>query len=48
MPLLTLGKQVKPGDLGTGGTFADIAATVAELFGIKLDTPGTSFAGKLF
>ncbi len=48
VPLLILGKQVKPTDLGTGSTFADIAATVAELFGIRLNTPGTSFAKKLF
>ena len=47
VPLLALGKQVKPADLGTRSTFADIAATIAELFGIPLNTPGTSFADKL-
>ena len=48
VPLLVLGKGVKPVDLGTRGSFADIAATVAELLDVKLDTPGTSFADKIF
>ena len=47
VPLLVLGKQVKPVDLGTRQSFADIAATVAELLDVKLDTPGTSFADKI-
>ena len=45
VPLLVLGKQVKPVNLGTRSSFADIAATVAELLSVELDTPGTSFAG---
>ena len=48
VPLLVLGKKVKPTDLGTRESFADIAATVAELLGVKLDTPGKSFAEQLF
>ena len=44
VPLLVLGKQVKPVNLGTRKTFADIAATVAELLNVELDTPGKSFA----
>ncbi|MBO5867525.1 MAG: phosphopentomutase [Oscillospiraceae bacterium] len=44
VPLLVLGKQVKPVDLGTRKTFADIAATVAELLDVTLSTPGESFA----
>ena len=44
VPLLVLGKQVKPVDMGTRKSFADIAATVAELLEVKLDTPGQSFA----
>ena len=44
VPLLVLGKQIKPVNLGTRQTFADVAATVAELLDVKLDTPGTSFA----
>lgn len=44
VPLLVLGKRVKPGSLGTRASFADIAATVAQLLDVSLDTPGKSFA----
>ena len=44
VPLLILGKQVKPVNLGTRTSFADIAATAAQLLGVELDTPGKSFA----
>ena len=44
VPLLVLGKQVKPVDLGDRTSFADIAATVTELLGVEYDTPGISFA----
>ena len=44
VPLLILGKAVKPVNLGTRGSFADIAATVTELLGVDYDTPGVSFA----
>ena len=44
VPLLILGKGVKPVNLGTRKTFADIAATVTELLGVDYETPGTSFA----
>ena len=47
VPLLILGKQVKPVDLGTRTSFADIAATVAQLLDVKLDTPGKSFADEI-
>ena len=47
VPLLVLGKQVKPVNLGTRKSFADIAATVAELLNVKLDTPGESFAKEI-
>ena len=47
VPLLVAGPGVKPTDLGTRATFADVAATAAELLGVPLDTPGTSFAGSL-
>ena len=43
VPLLVLGQGIKPVALGTRQTFADIAATVAELLGAELDTPGKSF-----
>lgn len=47
VPLLVLGHQVKPGNLGTRGSFADIAATVTELLGVAYETPGESFAGEI-
>ena len=47
VPLLVLGKQVKPGSLGTRSTFADIAATVTDLLGVDYETPGRSFAKEI-
>ena len=47
VPLLVMGKKVKPVNLGTRSTFADIAATAAELLGISLETPGESFASSI-
>jgi len=47
VPLLVLGKQVKSANLGTRESFADIAATVAELLDVELDTPGKSFAKEI-
>ena len=47
VPLLILGKKVKPVNLGTRVGFADIAATVTELLGVKYETPGVSFAGEI-
>ena len=47
VPLLVLGKAVKPGNLGTRKSFADIAATVTELLGVTYNTPGESFAGEI-
>ena len=47
VPLLILGKQVKPVNLGTRESFADIAATIAQLLGVALDTPGKSFAEEI-
>ncbi len=47
VPLLVLGKSVKPVDLGTRASFADIAATVADMLGVALDTPGKSFAKEI-
>ena len=47
VPLLVLGKQVKPVNLGTRTSFADIAATVTELLGVEFDTPGKSFAKEI-
>ena len=47
VPLLVLGKGVKPANLGTRESFADVAATIAELLGVELDTPGKSFAKEI-
>ena len=47
VPLLVLGPKVKPGNLGTGETFADIAATVADLLGADAPAAGTSFRNQI-
>jgi len=47
VPLLILGKGVKPGNLGTRDSFADIAATVTELLGVPYNTPGKSIAKEI-
>ena len=47
VPLLILGQQVKPVNLGTRESFADIAATAAQLLDISLETPGKSFATEI-
>lgn len=47
-PLIIYGKQVKPLNLGTRQTFADIAATVADYLGIPFECDGESFADIIF
>lgn len=48
VPLLVYGETVCPGvNLGTRRTFADIAATVLELFGLPNQTDGTSFVREI-
>lgn len=47
VPLLALGKQIRPVDLGTRRSFSDVAATVAQLLNVSLDTPGESFADRI-
>ena len=47
VPLLVLGKHVRPVNLGTMNSFAHIAATVADIFGAALDTPGKPFTGEI-
>ena len=42
VPLLILGKGVRPGDLGVRHSFSDIAATVADIFDVPYQTHGTS------
>ena len=47
VPLIALGKAVKPGNLGTLRGFQNIAATVTDLLGVDFETPGQSFATKI-
>ncbi len=47
VPLLVLGKKVKPGNLSTRTSFADVAATVAQLLNVPYETQGESFAGEI-
>ena len=48
VPLIVYGKQARAGvNLGTLKTFADIAATVAEIFDVKLETLGKSFLSRI-
>ena len=47
VPLLVLGKAVSPKNLGTRKSFADIAATVTDLLGVKYETEGESFAADI-
>lgn len=43
-PMLIFGKEVREGvSIGTRGTFADIAATVLDMFGIPEGLDGESF-----
>ncbi|MBR6413643.1 MAG: phosphopentomutase [Oscillospiraceae bacterium] len=43
IPLLILGEAVKPVNLGVRPCFADIAATLCDVFGLPLETEGRSF-----
>lgn len=47
IPIFVYGNKIKPSNLGTRTSFADIAATVAEWFGVDLATAGESFAALL-
>lgn len=48
VPLLVAGPAVRAGvDLGTRRTFADVAATLAEAFGVENPGPGESFWGRI-
>jgi phosphopentomutase len=43
VPVLALGPRVKPGNLGTRKSFADLGATVEEALGLRPSGPGKSF-----
>lgn len=47
IPMIALGKKIRPVNLGTRAGFCDIAATVTELLGVPYQTPGRSFAAEL-
>lgn len=48
VPMLLYGKNIKPVNLGTRPTFADMSATILDLFGVdKADTQGVSFLDKV-
>ena len=47
VPLVIAGPKVKPVNLGVRRSFADIAATVAELLNVKYETEGESFASEI-
>lgn len=47
IPLLIYGKNIISKNLGTRSTFADIAATVCDIFNVELDTPGLSFKNEI-
>lgn len=43
VPLIAAGQRVRAGNLGDRGSFADLAATLAQNFGIEARVPGSSF-----
>ena len=47
VPLLALGRRVRPQSLGIRSTFSDLGATVAEWLGVSFRGRGTSFASTL-
>ena len=47
IPLVVLGKGIRPVNLGTRTTFSDIAATAAQLLDVPFQGDGVSFAGAL-
>lgn len=47
IPLLIVGKKVRPVDLGTRSTFADVAATVCEYLGVDFECDGKSFLSEI-
>ena len=48
VPFLAYGKDIKEGaNIKTRSTFADIAATIQEIFGVKQATEGTSFLNEI-
>lgn len=47
VPFLMYGKAVKPRNIGTRDSFSDIAATLADIFGVPYDLNGESFKSEV-
>lgn len=47
IPLLVLGKKVRPVNLGVRKTYADIGKTIADIFGVNADIAGESFKDEI-
>jgi len=47
VPILVYKKGMKPVNLGVRSTYADIAATIADYFGLDYECPGESFLGEI-
>ncbi len=47
IPLLVLGKKVKPVNLGVRKTYADIGKTIADIFGVNAAIAGESFKDEI-
>jgi phosphopentomutase len=47
VPLIALGRRVRPVDVGARGTFSDLGATVADWLGVAFRGRGTSFLPQL-
>lgn len=43
VPILAAGNKVRPGNLGVRQSFADVAKTTAQFFGVEYETNGISF-----
>lgn len=47
VPVLIAGAAVQPVNIGVRSTFADLAATIADIFDVKMPPQGTSFKAKI-
>jgi phosphopentomutase len=47
VPLLVAGPRVRGADLGRRASFADVGATLAEVFGLEPFAAGRSFLGEV-
>ena len=49
IPFLMYGTKVKSGiNIGTRGSFSDIAATILDIFGVEAEIDGVSFKGEVW